>query len=88
MATHSGNADWVIGRRHRLHDLRHFTATRLLAEGVPVRTVSGRLGHSTAATTLGGYAHFVAESDRAAAATMGSILEPPPVRRRSRKNKR
>jgi hypothetical protein len=26
----------------RIHDLRHFTATRLLSEGVPVRTVSGR----------------------------------------------
>jgi integrase len=36
----------------RLHDLRHFTATRLLSEGVPVRTVSGRLGHANAATTL------------------------------------
>ena len=32
----------------RLHDLRHFTATRLLAEGIPVRTVSGRLGHANA----------------------------------------
>ncbi len=58
----------------RLHDLRHFTATRLLAEGVPVRTVSGRLGHANAATTLGVYAHFVAESDRDAAATIGSVL--------------
>ncbi len=72
----------------RLHDLRHFTATRLLAEGVPVRTVSGRLGHSNAATTLGVYAHFVEESDRAAATTMGSILQPPPPRRRVRKAKR
>ena len=58
----------------RLHDLRHFTATRLLAEGVPVRTVSGRLGHSNAATTLGVYAHFVVESDRDAAMTIGSVL--------------
>jgi integrase len=59
----------------RLHDLRHFTATRLLAEGVPVRTVSGRLGHANAATTLGVYAHFLAESDRDAATTIGSVLE-------------
>ncbi len=59
----------------RLHDLRHFTATRLLAEGVPVRTVSGRLGHSNAATTLGVYAHFVVESDRDAAQTIGSVLD-------------
>ncbi len=66
----------------RLHDLRHFTATRLLAEGVPVRTVSGRLGHSNAATTLGVYAHFVAESDRDAAATMGSVLRRKEARER------
>jgi integrase len=58
----------------RLHDLRHFAATRLLAAGVPVRTVSGRLGHANAATTLGVYAHFVEESDRDAAATLGALL--------------
>jgi hypothetical protein len=29
-----------------------FSATRLLAEGVPVRTVTGRLGDSNLATTL------------------------------------
>ena len=60
----------------RLHDLRHFVATRLLAAGVPVRTVSGRLGHANAATTLGVYAHFVKESDREAAATLGALLAP------------
>jgi len=58
----------------RLHDLRHFAATRLLAAGIPVRTVSGRLGHANAATTLGVYAHFLAESDREAADTIGEIL--------------
>ncbi|MGO9837041.1 MAG: tyrosine-type recombinase/integrase [Polyangiaceae bacterium] len=58
----------------RLHDLRHFAATHLLAAGVPVRTVSGRLGHANAATTLGVYAHFVEESDREAAAKLGALL--------------
>ena len=59
----------------RLHDFRHFTATRLLAAGIPVRTVSGRLGHANAATTLGVYAHFLAESDREAANTLDEILK-------------
>jgi integrase len=58
----------------RLHDLRHFAATRLLAAGVSVRTVSGRLGHANAATTLGVYAHFVEESDREAAEKLGALL--------------
>jgi integrase len=57
----------------RLHDLRHFAATRLLGAGIPVRTVSGRLGHANAATTLGVYAHFLEESDREAANAIGEI---------------
>jgi len=58
----------------RLHDLRHFVATQLLAAGVPVRPVSGRLGHANAATTLGVYAHSLKESDREAAETLGALL--------------
>ena len=48
----------------RLHDLRHYVATRLLSAGVGVRTVAGRLGHRNAATTLNVYSHFVPETDR------------------------
>ena len=42
--------------------------------GVPVRTVSGRLGHSNATTTLGVYAHFVEASDQDAAELLGQLL--------------
>ncbi len=58
----------------RLHELRHFSATQLLAAGVPLRTVSGRLGHATAAATLGVCAHFLPESDRDAAMVFGSMV--------------
>ncbi len=58
----------------RLHDLRHFAATRLLGAGIPVRTVSGRLGHANAATTLGVYAHFLEPSDEEAAGVMADLL--------------
>jgi integrase len=61
----------------RLHDLRHFAATRLLVAGVPVRTVSGRLGHANAATTLGVYAHFVEQSDRDAAEKLSALVHRP-----------
>jgi len=61
----------------RLHDLRHVHATQLLAAGVPVRTVSGRLGHANAATTLNVYAHFLEASDRDAAAVFGGLLDDP-----------
>jgi integrase len=58
----------------RLHDLRHFTATRLMAAGVPVRTVSGRLGHANPSTTLSVYSHFVEASDQLAASIMKELL--------------
>jgi integrase len=58
----------------RLHDLRHFAATRLMAAGVPVRTVSGRLGHANPSTTLSVYSHFLEASDREAANVMGQLV--------------
>lgn len=61
----------------RLHDLRHLHATQLLAAGVPVRTVSGRLGHANAATTLNVYAHFLQASDRQAADVIEGLLATP-----------
>lgn len=63
-----------VGLDHvRLHDLRHFVATRLLASGIHVRTVSGRLGHSLTSTTLNVYAAFVPDADRQAAEVIGRL---------------
>ena len=58
----------------RLHDLRHFAATRLMAAGAPVRTVSGRLGHANPSTTLSVYSHFVQSSDREYADILGALV--------------
>jgi integrase len=59
----------------RLHDLRHYVATRLLTSGIDVRTVAGRLGHRNASTTLNVYAHFVPGSDREASAALAQLFE-------------
>lgn len=59
----------------RLHDLRHYVATRMLTNGVDIRTVAGRLGHRNPATTLNVYAAFVAESDRNAANALGQLFD-------------
>jgi integrase len=59
----------------RLHDLRHYVATRLLSAGVDVRTVAGRLGHRNPSTTLNVYSHFVPETDQDAADALGLIFE-------------
>lgn len=59
----------------RLHDLRHFAATRMLAGGVSVKTVAGRLGHANAAMTLNVYSHFLQASDREAADLLGRVID-------------
>jgi integrase len=56
-----------------LHGLRHAHATGLLQAGVPLKTVSARLGHASANVTLGIYAH-VLPGDDAEAALVGARL--------------
>lgn len=65
----------------RLHDLRHYVATTLLAAGVDLATVAGRLGHGGGGkTTLAIYGHFLAggEPDRAAAELLAALTATPP----------
>jgi integrase len=67
-----------LGVRTRLHDLRHYAATQLIAGGVDVRTVSGRIGHAGGgATTLRVYTHFQAAADRRAAEVLEQTLRRP-----------
>ncbi len=64
-----------LGIATSLHKLRHYNATELIAAGVDVRTVAGRLGHGGGgATTLRVYAAWVTEADRRAASTVASRL--------------
>ncbi|RKT78679.1 site-specific recombinase XerD [Terracoccus luteus] len=46
------------GVSYRLHDLRHFYASGLIAAGCDVVTVQRALGHSKATTTLDRYSHL------------------------------
>lgn len=56
------------------HDLRHFSVTTLIADGVDIRTVAERHGHAQATMTLNRYAHALPERDRAAAGVLGRAL--------------
>jgi integrase len=58
----------------KLHHLRHFSATQLLTAGIDIRTVSGRLGHANASTTLDFYAQFLQAADERAAEALGALL--------------
>lgn len=60
----------------RFHDLRHLSATILIAAGVPVKSVSARLGHTQISTTLDIYADALESVDRAAADRMDNYLLP------------
>jgi integrase len=58
----------------RLHDLRHFMATTMLAAGVAVPVVSERLCHARTSTTVNIYAHAMPGADRDAANLLADIL--------------
>ena len=58
----------------RLHDLRHFMATQMLNDGVPIALVASRLAHVRASTTLNVYAHATPGGDREAAEALARRL--------------
>lgn len=69
-----------LGSDRNLHELRHYSATELIAAGVDVRTVAGRLGHGGGGTTtLRTYAAWVSEADQRAASTFDHHMPPLPV---------
>ncbi|WP_430332724.1 tyrosine-type recombinase/integrase [Rhodococcus sp. ACT016] len=60
--------------RIRLHDLRHTHATALLQEGVPVKVVSERLGHTDVMTTMRTYQHVLPGMQADAAKAFAALL--------------
>ncbi|MEO9322088.1 site-specific integrase [Nocardioides sp. C4-1] len=64
----------------RLHDLRHFYASGLIAEGCDVVTVQRSLGHAAATTTLNTYGHLwptAGDRTRAAASQLAKAALKP-----------
>ncbi|MSP23119.1 MAG: site-specific integrase [Dehalococcoidia bacterium] len=66
---HAGAADHDFRAlpRMRFHDLRHGAASLMLAQGVPLSTISDILGHSGIRITADTYAHLTDELKRDAA---------------------
>ncbi len=76
---------WRKVRNHididnRLHDLRHFYASGLIAAGCDVVTVQRALGHSAASVTLDTYSHLWPDANdrtrKAAAGLLDQALNP------------
>lgn len=65
----------------RLHDLRHFYASGLIAQGCDVVTVQRAMGHASATTTLSTYSHLWPNAEdrtrNAAASLIRSSLADP-----------
>ncbi|MEL7632763.1 site-specific integrase [Sporomusa sphaeroides] len=55
-----------IERSFCFHDLRHTHATLLLAQGVNIKVISERLGHSTVTMTLDTYSHLMPDMQETA----------------------
>ena len=63
-----------LGDRSGWHDLRHFHASLLIADGRSVPAVAERLGHKDQAETLATYSHlWPADVDRSAAAVDAAL---------------
>lgn len=60
--------------RIHFHGLRHTCATLLISQGVDVRTVAGRLGHSQTSTTLDIYSHPLRKMDEEASEKLENLL--------------
>ena len=58
----------------KFHELRHTSASLLIAEGVDIATVSKRLGHSNVLTTAGVYTHAIDRKDKEAAKKLEQLF--------------
>jgi integrase len=60
--------------KQRFHDLRHAMATFLLAQGVPMKVVSEKLGHAQIGITMNLYSHVTLAMQKEAATAMDQLL--------------
>lgn len=61
-------------KKIRLHDLRHTSATLLIAQNVHAKIISERLGHKKISTTMDIYGHALPAADREASEKLDNIL--------------
>ncbi|WP_104175525.1 site-specific integrase [Arthrobacter sp. Y81] len=58
----------------RFHDLRHYFASLLIAQGLDVKVVQKSLRHSSAKTTLDTYGHMWPDKEESARAAVAQVL--------------
>ena len=68
-------ADKAGVKKIRLHDLRHSHVSHLIHLGVPITTISRRLGHKSPKITLDVYSHMYEESGKKAAELLSHVIQ-------------
>jgi integrase len=63
-----------IGKRPRVHDLRHSHASWLIAAGVPLPYIQQRLGHENITTTVDLYGHMLPDMQHSTARAMAEVM--------------
>ena len=63
-----------IVKEHNAGSSQSQIVTKLMQNGVDIKTVSGMLGHFSAGFTLDTYAHVTTSAQKEAAQTMGNVL--------------
>lgn len=58
----------------RIHDLRHYFASLLIAAGLDIKTVQARLRHASAKTTLDTYGHMWPDRDESSRSAVSAVL--------------
>ncbi|MEV8272692.1 site-specific integrase [Microbacterium sp. NPDC077184] len=66
----------VLPEGFRIHDLRHYFASLLIAAGLDIKTVQARLRHASAKTTLDTYGHMWPDRDESSRAAVAAALRP------------
>ncbi|WP_192895272.1 site-specific integrase [Pelotomaculum sp. FP] len=67
-------------KRHELpplpfHGLRHTAATMLINQGLPAKSISGRMGHADIGTTYNIYGHYLKSADKEAADRLEKVYQ-------------
>lgn len=58
----------------RFHDLRHYFASLLIADGADVKVVQARMRHASAKTTLDTYGHLWPDADESTRTAVGAVF--------------
>ncbi|GAA4357196.1 tyrosine-type recombinase/integrase [Microbacterium rhizosphaerae] len=58
----------------RIHDLRHYFASMLIAAGLDVKVVQARMRHASATVTLNTYGHLWPDSDDSSRAAVAAVI--------------